>query len=73
MAWPGSATWNESLKNEKRIEYVFGEAQKQPEANQIIVPYAAKEDYEKNGKYYLKMRLTNKGSAKGRYYIVSGN
>lgn len=71
--WPSSSTWNrELLKNEKPAEYVFGEPRKATGKN-VIVPYAEKSYYEKHGKYNLKMWLTNEKSAKGRYYIISGN
>jgi hypothetical protein len=73
-SWPGSATWNrQALKIEQPVEYVFGEVQKTEVEGDIIVPYATKSYYEKHGKYSLKMRLSNEKSAKGRYYIVSGN
>jgi len=72
--WPGSETWNrQALENEEPIEYVFGEVQATEIEGHIIVPYATKSYYEKHGKYSLKMRLENKKSIKGRYYIVSGN
>jgi hypothetical protein len=72
--WPGSATWNRQvIENEESIEYVFGEALTAELEDNIIVPYASKSYYEKHGKYHLKMRLTNKESAIGRYYIWSGN
>jgi len=72
--WPGSATWNRQvIENEESIEYVFGEAQTAELEDDIIVPYATKSYYEKHGKYSLKMRLTNRKSTKGRYYIYSGN
>ena len=72
--WPGSATWNRQvIENEESIEYVFGEAQTTEMEDNIIVPYATKSYYEKQGKYSLKMRLTNRKSTKGRYYIFSGN
>ena len=72
--WPGSATWNRQvLENEEPIEYVFGEAQTAEMEDNIIVPYASKSYYEKNRKYSLKMRLTDRKSTKGRYYIWSGN
>jgi hypothetical protein len=72
--WPGSETWNrKALENEEPIEYVFGKVQRTEIEGHIIVPYATKSYYEKHGKYSLKMRLENKKSTKGRYYIVSGN
>ena len=72
--WPGSATWNrQALEKEEPVEYVFGEVRKTEAASIIVVPYASKDYYEKHGKYGLKMRLSNEESAKGRYYIVSGN
>ena len=72
--WPGSATWNrQAIENEESIEYVFGEALTAELEDNIIVPYASKSYYEKQGKYNLKMRLTNRKSTKGRYYIYSGN
>ena len=72
--WPGSATWNRQvIENEEPVEYVFGEAQITEMEDNIIVPYASKSYYEKQGKYSLKMRLTNRKSTKGRYYIFSGN
>ncbi len=72
--WPGSATWNRQvIENEEPVKYVFGEAQITEMEDNIIVPYASKSYYEKHGKYSLKMRLTNRKSTKGRYYIYSGN
>jgi hypothetical protein len=72
--WPGSATWNRQvIENEEPIEYIFGEAQAAEMEGNIIVPYATKSYYEKNRKYSLKMRLTNRKNTKGRYYIYSGN
>lgn len=72
--WPGSATWNrQALENEEPVEYVFGDVQATEIEGHIIVPYATKSFYEKHRKYSLKMRLENKKSNKGRYYIVSGN
>lgn len=73
VLWPGSATWNESLKDEKPVQYVFGRAKGDPVSGHVLVPYAAKEYYEKHGTHNLKMRLTTEKSSKGRYYIVSGN
>jgi len=74
ILWPGSATWNRQvLENEEPVEYVFGEAQTIDMEGHIIVPYASKSYYEKNRKYSLKMRLTDRKSTKGRYYIWSGN
>jgi len=56
--WPGSATWNrQALEKEEPVEYIFGEVQKTVAAGSVVVPYAS----------------SNKKSAKGRYYIVSGN
>jgi len=72
--WPGSATWNrQALKKEEPVVYVFGEVRKTEVASIIVVPYASKDYYDKHGKYGLKMRLSNEESAKGRYYIASGN
>ena len=72
--WPGSATWNrQALENEEPIKYVFGKVQATEIESHIIVPYATKNYYEKHRKYSLKMRLENKKSTKGRYYITSGN
>ena len=74
MFWPGSATWNRQvIENEEPVEYVFGKVQTTEMEDNIIVPYATKSYYEKNRKYSLKMRLTNKKSSKGLYYIYSGN
>jgi len=73
ILWPSSAIWNQSLEKEEPVEYVFGEVQKTEVAGRIVVPYASKDYYEKHGKYSLKMVLNNKKSAKGRYYIISGN
>lgn len=73
ILWPHSANWNrELLESEKAVEYVFGEPQKASD-KKVIVPYAAKSYCEKHGVYNLKMWLTNEKSAKGRYYIISGN
>jgi len=72
--WPGSAIWNkQSLEKEEPVEYVFGKVQPTEIEDHIIVPYAAKSYFEKNGKYNLKMILSNEKSAKERHYIVSGN
>ncbi|MHC4636047.1 MAG: hypothetical protein ACYTBP_06000 [Planctomycetota bacterium] len=74
ILWPGSAIWNrQSLEKEEPIEYVFGKVQTTGIEGHIIVPYATKSYFEKNGKYNLKMRLSKEKSAKRRYYIVSGN
>jgi hypothetical protein len=74
ILWPGSAIWNASLlKNEKPVEYVFGKAEKMADGKHVIVPYAARQDFERTGKYPLKMLLMNERSTTGRYYIVSGN
>lgn len=72
--WPGSETWNRQvLEKEELGEYVFGDVQATKFEGHIIVPYATKNYFEKYRKYSLKMRLSNEKSAKGRYYIVSGN
>ena len=74
ILWPSSAIWNQSLDKEEPVEYVFGEVQPwERMEGYIVVPYASKSYYAKRGKYNLKMILTNKESAKKRYYIVSGN
>lgn len=65
--------YDKALEKEELVEYVFGEVQKTEVAGSIVVPYASKSYYDKHGKYSLKMVLSNKKSAKGRYYIVSGN
>ena len=72
--WPGSATWNsQALEKEEPVEYVFGEVNTKWAEGYIVVPYASKSYYDKHSKYSLKMVLSNEKSAKGRYYIVSGN
>ncbi len=74
ILWPGSATWNrQAIENEEPVEYVFGKVQATDMEGEIIVPYSTKSYYEKHRKYSLKMRLTNRKSTKGRYYIYSGN
>ena len=73
VLWPGSASWHRILADEAPVEYVFGDAEVNARSNQIVVPYAAKDYYEKHGAYNLKMRLSNDKSSKGRYYVVSGN
>ena len=73
ILWPGSALWNRELQDEKPAECVFGDVQATEFEANIIVPYASKEYYEQNHTCNLKMRLSNEKSAKGRYYIVSGN
>jgi hypothetical protein len=73
ILWPGSTLWNRELEDEKPAECVFGDVQATEFEANIIVPYASKEYYEQNHTYNLKMRLSNEKSAKGRYYIVSGN
>jgi len=75
MLWPDSAAidWSEVCADERIHEYVFGEARKDGESQRVIVPYATRDRYERDGTYNMKMRLTNEGSSKGRYYIVSGN
>jgi len=72
LYWPGSALWNEKrLRTETPVEYVFGDAVISTDG--AYVPYASKAYYEQHGGYKLKMWLTDKMSAKGRYYIISGN
>lgn len=74
IMWPGSEEWNEKLlKDEKAVEYVFGDVQEAEIEKHIIVPYATKSYYEQHKSYNLKMQLSNKKSSVGRYYIVSGN
>ncbi len=75
VLWPGSSLWHrEVLKDERPVKYVFGKAYKHPKWPQnIAVPYAAEAYYKEHGEYNLKMWLTNEKSAKGRYYIFSGN
>jgi hypothetical protein len=74
VLWPGSATWNRRIiESEEPVEYAIGEVQSTEFNGYIIVPYASKDYYEKHAKYNLKMRLTNRKSTKGRYYIYSGN
>lgn len=73
ILWPGSVLWNRELEDEKPAECLFGDVQATEFEANIIVPYASKEYYEQNHTYNLKMRLSNEKSAKGRYYIVSGN
>lgn len=73
ILWPSSAIWNQSLEKEEPVEYVFGEVQTAKTEGYVAVPYASKSYYDKHGKYSLKMVLSNKKSAKKRYYIVSGN
>ncbi len=74
VLWPGSDVWNHELKDEKPVKYVFGKAYENPQAPEYThVPYAAEAYYREHGRYNIKMILTNKDSAKGRYYIVSGN
>jgi len=72
--WPGSAIWNRQvIEKEEPVKYVFGKVQVTDMEGHIIVPYATKSYYEKNRKYSLKMRLTDRKSTKGRHYISSGN
>jgi len=74
ILWPSSAPWNRQvIEKEEPVKYVFGEVQPWEIEGHVIVPYASKSYYNKHGKYSLKMVLSNKKSAKGRYYIVSGN
>jgi hypothetical protein len=73
VLWPSSAVWNQELEKEEPVEYVFGEVKPWGIEGGVIVPYASKRYHDKHGKYNLKMVLTNKNSAKGRYYIKSGN
>ena len=73
ILWPSSAVWNQSLEKEEPVEYVFGEVQTGELDGYIVVPYATRGYYDKHGKYSLKMVLSDKKSAKKRYYIVSGN
>ncbi len=75
ILWPGSATWNHRIiKDEELVEYVFGKARAAENMKDtLIVPYASKRYFNKHGEYNLKMRLSNEKSAKGRYYITSGN
>lgn len=72
--WPGSASWNRDVaEKEKSAEYVFGEVSETGIKGTVIVPYAEKSYYEEHRTYNLKMWLTSEKSAKGRYYIISGN
>ena len=72
--WPGSATWNRQvIEKEEPVEYVFGEVQAAEVEGYIVVPYASGSYYDKHGEYSLKMLLSDRKSAKKRYYIVSGN
>ncbi len=74
VLWPGSGSWpKEVFQDEAPVEYVFGKADEAPRSGEVFVPYATAQYHEKHGTYNLKMRLSNKGSAKGRYYVVSGN
>ncbi len=74
VLWPGSALWNHKLRDEKPGKYVFGKAYENPRAPEYMhVPYAPEGYYKQQGRYNLKMVLTNKESTKGRYYIFSGN
>lgn len=73
VLWPGSAAWREYYKNGTPTEYVFGELQEQTGTKYVFVPYASRRHFETQGSYNLKMVLSNERSAKGRYYIVSGN
>lgn len=73
VLWPGSAAWGEHYKNRTPTEYVFGELQEQTGTKYVFVPYASRRHFETQGTYNLKMVLSNERSAKGRYYIVSGN
>jgi hypothetical protein len=66
-------SWQRSCKDEAPAEYVFGEPQEQTGTKYVLVPYATKQHYEEYRAYKLKMLLTNERSAKGRYYIISGN
>lgn len=72
--WPGSATWNsQALEKEEPVEYVFGKVQAAKSEDYVVVPYASKSYFDEHRKYSLKMVLSNRKSAKKRYYIVSGN
>lgn len=72
--WPGSATWNRRIiETEEPVEYVFGETQVTKSGDYVVVRYASRSYHDQHGKYSLKMVLSNRKSAKKRYYIVSGN
>ncbi|MFC1635120.1 hypothetical protein ACFL5Z_09780 [Planctomycetota bacterium] len=72
--WPGSATWNsKAFEKEEPVEYVFGKVQAAKSEDYVVVPYASKNYFHEQRKYSLKMVLSNRKSAKKRYYIVSGN
>jgi len=74
VLWPGSAGWNSRLKAERPVKYVFGKARELEGVKDVVlVPYASADYFRKHGTYNLNMRLTNKKSTKGRYYITSGN
>lgn len=72
--WPGSSTWDrQAIESEDPVEYIFGKVQTTEIEGHVVIPYASKGYFDKNGKYNLQMRLSNERSSKGRYYIVSGN
>lgn len=74
VLWPGSASWDRhAIENEKPVEYVFGEVNKEWAPDHIFVPYASKGYYDEHGKYSLKMVMSKRKSAKKRFYIVSAN
>jgi hypothetical protein len=73
ILWPGTAPFMSLLKDEKVVEHVFGKAERSAGGQNVVVPFATREEFEQTGKYRLNMYLTKDRSAKGRYYIAAGN
>jgi prepilin-type processing-associated H-X9-DG protein len=83
ILWPGSASigWPAICANDPDVKYVFGKGSTFETSNaphgaseECHVPYASEEDFQKTGKYNLKMRLRDLQTPRGkRWYVVSGN
>lgn len=82
ILWPGSASfdWPALCAKDGGVKCVFGQARtpttvrnaELPE--EVEVPYASQEHFQKQGSYNLTMRLCALNTPKGkRWYVVSGN
>lgn len=73
LYWPNSESWDgEIFEKETPVEYVFGEPVRIDDTY-LHIPYDCKKYYQQNKEYRFKMVLSNRDSAKKRYYIISGN
>ena len=75
--------WSVTCRDDKPTTWVFDAARAETgvhkfttleppvsEAYHVVIPYAAKEDFDSTGEYDKAMYLSNERSAKGRYYVV---